>query len=153
MGFDKYGFYTYNEMVLPTLIFMGLFGLGGNMILWIAQMKNIPDSMYEVAKLEGASYLRVVFSIIIPMCTPMIFYILITNVIGSLQTFSSVYMLITPANQMALNFFVVYAYNQAFGAFNMGYACALSWILFVVIGILTFVMFKTSRWVFYGEEQ
>ena len=152
VGLPEYGWYTFNETVLPTLIFMGLFSLGGNMILWLAQLKNIPDAMYEVARLEGAGYLRVVFSIMIPMCTPMIFYILITNIIGSLQTFSNVYMLITPANQMALNFYVVYAYNQAFGAFNMGYACALSWILFVIIGLLTMVMFKTSKWVFYGEE-
>lgn len=152
LGLPSYGFYTYNETVLPTLIFMGMFSLGGNMVLWLAQIKNIPESLYEVAKLEGASYLRVVLRIVIPMSTPMIFYILVTNMIGSLQTFSNVYMLITPANQRALNFFVVYAYNQAFGAFNMGYACALSWILFAIIGILTFVLFKTSKWVFYGEE-
>lgn len=152
LGFEKYGFYTFPETVFPTLIFMSLFTLGSNMVLWIAQIKSIPDTMYEAATLEGAGFFVKTFAITIPMCTPMIFYVLITSIISSLQVFSNVFVLITPGNQDALLFYVVNIYNVAFAEFDMGYACALSWILFLIIAGMTLVVFKTSKWVFYGEE-
>lgn len=152
MGLPKYGFYSMPETVLPTLIFMGLFSLGGGMILWIAQLKGIPESLYEASKLEGAGFWTNTFRITIPMCTPMIFYNLITGIIGSLQTFAGAFMLITPANAEQLDFIVVRIYNTAFGSMDMGLACALSWLLFLMIALLSMLVFKTSRWVFYGEE-
>ena len=86
------------------------------------------------------------------MCTPMIFYNLVMGVINGLQTFASVYLLRTPLNQDAMNFFVVHIYEKAFGTFTMGYACALSWLLFAIIAVLSAVMFKLSKWVYYGES-
>lgn len=152
LGWPKYGFYSMPETVLPTLIFMGLFSIGGGMILWIAQLKGIPETLYEASRLEGAGFWTNTFRITIPMCTPMIFYNLITGIIGSLQTFAGAFMLITPANSEQLDFIVVRIYNTAFGSMDMGYACALSWLLFLLIAVLSAVVFKTSRWVFYGEE-
>lgn len=152
LGLPPYGFYSEPETVLPTLIFMGLFSLGGGMILWIAQLKSIPENLYEASRLEGAGFWTNTFYITVPMCTPMIFYNLITGIIGSLQTFAGAFMLITPANAEQLDFIVVHIYNTAFGSLDMGAACALSWLLFLIIAVLSAVVFKTSRWVFYGEE-
>lgn len=152
LGLPSYPFYSDASTVMPTLIFMSLFNLGGSMVLWIAQLKTIPEELYEVGKLEGAGFFTRTFKITVPMCTPMIFYNLVMGVINGLQTFASVYLLRTPLNQDAMNFFVVHIYEKAFGTFTMGYACALSWLLFAIIAVLSAVMFKLSKWVYYGES-
>ncbi len=156
IGFPASDFFMNKYTAMPTLIFTGMFGLGGGMVLWIASLKNIPPELYEAADLEGASYFVKLFKITIPMCSPVIFYNLITGVIGSLQTFGGVYVITGggggPDN--SLLFYVMNIYNQAFSSrLAMGYASALSWILFLIIGLLTAIMFKTSKWVYYGGEQ
>ena len=104
--------------------------------------------------LDGASKLRQIFSITIPMSSAMIFYNLINGVIGSMQMFGS--FLITdnggrgPDN--SLYFISVRIYQEAFVSFNMGYASALAWILFFVIACMSALLFKHSKWVFYGED-
>jgi len=154
LGFESFRFFTDAKTAMPTLIFLGFFGLGGNMVLWLAALKNVPSGLYESAQIDGAGPLRRLFNITVPMCTPMIFYNLLMGIIGSLQTFSSVYILTagTAGTDRALFFYLMYIYGQAFSAFNMGYACALSWILFAIIAVLTYFVFKTSKWVFYGED-
>ena len=146
-----YQFYNSAETVLPSLIFMSLFGRGGGMVLWIAQLKGIPESLYEAASLDGANFFVRTFRITLPMCTPMIFYNLIMGIIGGLQIFTQVLLLRNPNNSEALNFFVLHIYDNAMGNNMMGYASALSWILFVIIAAITAVTFKTSKWVYYGE--
>lgn len=146
-----YQFYNSAETVLPSLIFMSLFGMGGGMVLWIAQLKGIPESLYEAASLDGANFFVRTFRITLPMCTPMIFYNLIMGIIGGLQIFTQVLLLRNPNNSEALNFFVLHIYDNAMGNNMMGYASALSWILFVIIAAITAATFKTSKWVYYGE--
>ena len=83
-----YQFYNSAETVLPSLIFMSLFGMGGGMVLWIAQLKGIPESLYEAASLDGANFFVRTFRITLPMCTPMIFY----NLIMGAQLFRAAYL-------------------------------------------------------------
>ena len=145
-------FFSSKDTAMATFIGMGMFGIGGNIILWTAQLKNISQTMYEAADIEGASVFRKLFFITIPLSTPMIFYMFVTGVIGSLQVFAQSFLL-TGVAPDALNFYVVYVYNQAFSRMSMGYASALSWMLFIVIGLITMLIFRTSKWVYYGEEQ
>lgn len=153
LGLASCGFLSMPDTALATFISIGLFGLGGNMVLWIAQFKNIPVAMYEAADIEGASKLKKLLKITIPMSTPMIFYMLILGIIGSLQVFSSSFLVSGGAGpENSLLFYVVNVYVEAFRWMNMGYASALSWILFAVIALLTAVITKTSKWVFYGED-
>ena len=153
VGLPNYTFFESNDTAFQSFIFMGLFGIGSGMILWLSQLKNIPKTLYESADLEGASELEQLFSITIPMCTPTIFYTLVTNIIGAFQVFDLAYMFHTPLNETALDFFVLYIYEQAFGRFGgMGYASALSWVLFLIIAALSALVFKTSDWVYYGED-
>lgn len=155
VGLPTSKFFMDKTTAMPTLIFTGLFGLGGGMILWIAALKNISPDLYEAADIEGANVFVKLFCITIPMCSPVIFYNLITGVIGALQTFGGVYVLTGGGGGVdnSLLFYVMNIYNQAFSSrFAMGYASALSWILFFIIGVLTFIMFKTSKWVYYGGE-
>ena len=150
-GMNPYTFYEAKETVLPTLLFISLFSLGGSTIMWLAQMKNVPTEMYESADLDGANYFQKLFFITIPMTTSMLFYMLIMSTIGGLQAFGNVYPLIDVAGK-EVEFIVVQIYMSAYVSGDLSYACALSWFLFVIIGILTAFVFKTSKWVYYGEE-
>ena len=153
VGLPNYTFFEMNETAFQSFILVGLFGIGSGMILWLSQLKNIPKTLYESADLEGANGLQKLLCITIPMCTPTIFYTLITSIIGTFQVFDLAYMFTNPLNQKTLNFFVLYIYQQAFGRFGqMGYASALSWILFLIIAALSALVFKTSKWVYYGED-
>lgn len=140
---------------LVTVISLNFFSLGSSLLLWLSSMKGISAELYEYADIEGANVWTKIFKITVPMCSPMIFYNLIMGIITSLQTFNSVYVLTngTAGPKDSLLFFVTNIYVTAFGKTpQIGYASALSWILFVIIGLLTTVVFKTSRWVFYNEE-
>ena len=153
IGLPNYTFFERNETAFQSFIMVGLFGIGSGMILWLSQLKNIPKTLYESADLEGANGLQKLLCITIPMCTPTIFYTLITSIIGTFQVFDLAYMFHNPLNQKTLNFFVLYIYQQAFGRFGqMGYASALSWVLFLIIAALSALVFKTSKWVYYGED-
>ena len=151
IGIGPFTFYEAKETVLSTLLFISLFSMGGGTIMWLAQMKNVPAELYESADLDGANYFSKLFFITIPMTTSMLFYMLITQVIGGLQTFGNVYPLKDVAGR-EVDFIVVQIYENAYVNGELSYACALSWFLFVIIGILTAFIFKTSNWVYYGEE-
>lgn len=156
IGIGRLQFFESASSSMPTLIVMGLWGLGGGMVLWLSSLKNVPQNLYEAAEIDGANgFIRLIY-ITIPMCTPIIFYNLVLNVINSLQTFGSVLTLTggSAGADDSLLFYMMKVYNDAFNISGktMGLACAESWMLFVVIALLTAVIFKTSRWVFYGEE-
>lgn len=152
LGIAPFAWFSSADTALASLFITSLFNLGGGTIIWIAQMNGIPDSLLESAEVEGAGYFRKLFSIIIPCCTPMIFYTLITGVIGGLQTFSNVFVLMNDANGTSLNFYVIGIYTLAFGKNAFGYACAQSWLLFIIIAILSAFMFKLNKFVVYGED-
>ena len=157
IGFERFTFFTSSETAMFSFILTGLWTLGGGMILWLSALKNVPAELYEAANIDGASAFVKLIKITLPMCTPMFFYNLIMNVIGSLQTFGQVMTLTggTAGPDDSLLFYVFKVYNDAFNisAKTMGLACAESWVLFAFISLLTFLMFKTSKWVFYGEEE
>ena len=148
-----YSFFEENSTALKSFIFMGCFGVGSGMILWLSQLKNIPKTLYESADLEGAKVFQKLFAITIPMCTPTIFYTLITNIIGTLQIFDMAYIFWTGMNDKTLGFMVLWIHRTAFGDDpNLAYASALSWLLFLLIAALSAIVFKTSKWVYYGED-
>jgi multiple sugar transport system permease protein len=154
MGFKPYTFYEAPGSVLPTMLITGIFSWGGTSIMWLAQMQNVPKELYESAQLDGANYFQKTFKITIPMTTSMLFYVIVTSIIGGIQTFSSVYPLLDVAGA-EVRFFVVMIYQYAYDFTvdnGMSLACSLSWFLFVIIAILTAFIFKTSKWVYYGEE-
>lgn len=152
----SFPFYSDPDTVLPTLLIINVFTWGGTAIMWLSQMQNIPKELYESAELDGATYLSQTIKITIPMSTSMMFYVIVTSMIGGIQAFTNVYPLYSRyEGEPKLNFIVVYIYNNAFGAVEngMSLACALAWVLFLVIAVMTFILFKTSKkWVYYGEE-
>ena len=153
-GLRAYTFLEAPKTSMITLFITNLWGLGGGMILWLAAFNNIPRTMYEAADIDGAKSFVKFAKITVPMSTPTIFYNLITGVIGSLQ-FNGTLML-APMNgrgyDNSVYFIAVKIYRDAFLRMKFGYASAAAWILFLIIGVLVILMFRTSKWVFYGDE-
>lgn len=153
LGLPKCRFFVGENTAMATLIFTNLWTLGGTMVLWLASLKNVPVEQYEAAELDGAGFFRKTFSVTIPNCSPIIFYNLITGIIASLQTFTNVYAITGGSAGVndCLYFFVMKIYNETFLNHQLGYGAALSWVFFVIIGLLTLLVFKTSKWVYYDD--
>lgn len=142
----------------PSLILMKLWSVGGSMLLYLASMQGVSKSLYEAAEIDGANTWKQFRHITIPMITPVIFFDVVTSLIGGFQIFQEAYVMSSngeggPAN--SLLFYNLYMWRQAFENFNMGYAMAMSWILFVIVFVLTLINLKLApRWVHYeGEEK
>ena len=152
IGLPENTFFSSAKTSLFAVLFMGLWGIGGGMILWLSAFKIIPDSGYEAADLDGAGVFTKVFKITIPLSTSMIFYNLIMGLIGAMQVNST--LIYAPREgrgyENSVYFVGVKIYREAFVRNNLGYASAIAWVLFIVIAILTLVCFKTNKWVYYG---
>ena len=137
---------------LPALIVMSVWGVGGSMLIYLAALQGIPTSLYEAATIDGAGHWTKFRHITIPMISPVLLLNLIMGVIGSFQVFTQAFIMTNGGPNYATLFYVLYLYQHAFQWFNMGYASALAWVLFVVILVCTFLILNLSReWVYYEE--
>jgi len=130
--------------VIPSLILMSLWGAGGGIIIYLSGLQGIPTEIYEAASIDGANAVRRLFSITVPMMTPVLFLQLVLGFIGSFQVFTSAYIMTRGGPGNASLFYVLYIYRNAFQYFEMGYACALSWVLTLVIVAVTLLLFWTA---------
>jgi multiple sugar transport system permease protein len=138
--------------IKPALVMMSLWGVGAPVILYLAALQDVPRHLYEVADLDGASFLQKTWNITLPMISPVILFNTIIAVINWLQYFSESFIITAgtgnPAN--AALFYVLYLYQRAFRDLQMGYASALAWLLFVVTLGITLLILRFSRhWVYY----
>jgi multiple sugar transport system permease protein len=138
---------------LPAIIIMSLWTVGGSMIIYLAGLQGIPSQLYEAVDIDGGSWLAKLRNVTIPMMTPIVFYNLIMGIIGSFQVFTDAYIMTNGGPHNATLFYVLYLYRNAFQYFEMGYASALAWVLFLMTLGLTIVVFKSSPlWVYYEGE-
>jgi len=138
------------EWVIPSLIIMSLWGIGGGIIIYLASLQGIPTELYEAAEIDGAGVYHKLRSITLPMMSPVMFFNLIMGIIGSFQVFTQAYVMTDGGPHFASLFYVLYLYRHAFKYFRMGYASALAWILFLILLGLTLVVFRSaSLWVYY----
>jgi multiple sugar transport system permease protein len=147
----------------PGMVVMSVWYVGAPMIILLAGLNGIPKSLYEAADVEGAGMFRKFWSITIPMLSPTLFFIILTQVIGAFQVFNSAYVISTAVGnggaassnpgdpQQSLLFYEVYMYTKfAPPLRDVGYACALSWIIFLVIMAVTGLqLYLSRRWVYY----
>jgi multiple sugar transport system permease protein len=148
------------QYALWGLIIMSPWGIGGEMLIFLAGLRGIPKSLYEAAEIDGAGKPATFFNITIPMLSPAIFFNLVMAIIGSFQSFDTAYVISSTRAGTAGDplqstmFFMIYLYKKAFGDLQMGYASALGWILFVIIMILTLLVVRSSSvWVYYETER
>jgi multiple sugar transport system permease protein len=148
----------------PGMIVMGMWWIGGNVLIYLAGLKSIPRSLYEAGAIDGAVGWAKIRHITLPMLSPTIFFQVVTSIIGAFQIFTTA--LILSGSDDALGgpmqsmlFYVLYLYNRAFGklgvgGLQMGYSAAMAWILFAIILIVTLLQLRISkRWVYYESGE
>lgn len=139
---------------LSTLIILNVWTFGSPMVIFLAGLRQIPEELYEAARVDGASIIRTFGNITVPLLTPIIFFNLILQTIGSFQAFTQAHVISggTGGPVDSTLFYTLYIYQQAFVSFDMGYASALAWLLLLAIGLITALHFLLSKyWVFYGD--
>ena len=141
------------NLAKPSLIIIGLWGVGATMVVFLAGLQNIPHDVYDAASVDGANFWNRYRSITLPLLSPVILFNLIIGIIGAFQSGFSIVFVWTahgqgPDNSILL--YILYLYNNAFQYFKMGYAALLAWMLFLIVLLVTGVNFLVSRsWVYY----
>lgn len=135
---------------LPGLIVMSLWNTGATMVIFLAGLQGIPLELYEAAEIDGAGRARQFWSLTVPLMTPIILFNLVIGIIGSFQVFTQAFVMTNGGPANATLFYMLYLYRVAFQYSEMGYASAMAWVLFLIILLLTLLIFRSSgRWVYY----
>lgn len=137
------------KMALIPLILMTVWQFGSSMIIFAAGLKQIPVTYYEAAKIDGANRFKSFLHITLPGLSPVILYNLIMQTISAFMSFTQAFVITKGGPNDATNFYALYMYDYAFKYYDMGYASAMSWVMLVIMSLLTLLIFKTSKhWVF-----
>lgn len=135
----------------PALALLALWGAGNSMVIYLAGLQDVPVDLYEAADLDGAGWWSKTRNVTLPMLSPVILFNLIMGIIGALQVFAEPYVMF-PGGSPARStyFYTMYLFDNAFRYHKMGYACAMGWIMFVIILLLTMLALRLSeRHVYY----
>ena len=152
IGITPPGWIWDKTTVIPTLVMLNLWNTGGPMVIFLAGIKSIPQVYYEALTIDGGNSFHKLIYITIPMVTPTIFFNTIMAIIGSLQVFTQGYIMTEGGPGNASLFYCLYLYRKAFQNAEMGYACALAWLLFIIVLALTLIVLKSqNRWVYYSD--
>lgn len=136
--------------VLPSYLLIAVWGAGGGILTYIVGLKDIPNDLYEAARIDGAGFWNRLRKITLPLMTPVLYYNLIMGIVAAFRKFTDAYIIGGAGNEG--RFYMVNLYENAFSYYRMGYATALAWILFVIILSLTLFINATSKkWMFGGE--
>ena len=155
LGVDGPGWIANEKWSKPSLILMSLWGVGAAMVIFLAGLAEVPQSLYEVADIDGAGRWAKFRHVTLPMLTPTILFNLVMGLIGAFQYFTQVYVMTGgrggPVDSTML--YALYLYRNSFYYLRMGYASAMAWLLFIVILAATLlVLVSSKRWVhYYGE--
>jgi len=145
--------------MLPSFIMIALWGVGGSAVIYLAGLQNIPASLYEAARVDGATGFQGFFRITLPLLSPTIFFQVVLGLIGVFQTFTPAYIATQTSATVggplqAGLFYMLYIYTRGFENLQMGYASALAWILTAFILVVTVLVLRSSRyWVYYENDR
>jgi multiple sugar transport system permease protein len=155
LGIQGPGWLKDPNYALLALTIMSLWGVGGAMIIYLAGLQGVPTDLYDAAKVDGANVVQRFFSVTLPMMTPVLFYNLVLGLIGTFSYFTTAFLVGGESGGPLKStlFYNLNLYRTAFKYFDMGQASALAWVLFVIILVLTALIFRSSElWVFYEGE-
>ncbi|WP_125773255.1 carbohydrate ABC transporter permease [Antribacter gilvus] len=153
-GIQGEGWVSHPDYALGTLIVLNVWTFGSPMVIFLAGLRQIPQMYYEAASIDGASKVRQFITITVPLLSPIVFFNLVLQVIGSFQSFTQAYVVSggTGGPADSTMFYTLYLYLKGFGSLDMGYASAMAWFLLLIIGGMTAVNFVASKyWVFYDD--
>jgi multiple sugar transport system permease protein len=154
VGIQGVGWISNPDTALGTIILLNVWTFGAPMLIFLAGLRQIPSLYYEAARVDGASKRQQFFTITLPMLTPIIFFNLVLQIIGSFQSFTQAFIVSGgdggPVDSTM--FYTLYLYQKGFAQLDMGYASALAWGLVIIIGAFTAINFFAARyWVFYDD--
>ena len=142
------------KTALYGIVIISLWGLGGSAVIYLAGLQNIPQHLYEAARVDGANGWQQFRHVTLPMLSPIIFYQVVIGLIGVFQTFTSAYVATQGGPLQSTYFYMLHIYNKAWVSLRMGYASALAWILALIILLVTLLVFRSSPlWVHYEAER
>ena len=144
------------SLVYPSLVFLGIWGIGAGVIVNLAGLRGIPTELYDAAEIDGAGWWAQLRNVTLPMMSPVIFYTLVLGIVDVLQYFLVPLVLYNGTGEPngTTLFFNLYLYKQFFTFQNMSYGATLAWLLFAITLAITLVLFRTSRrWVYYAGER
>lgn len=154
MGLNTINWFGNEDLAIYPLILMAVWQFGSSMIIFAAGLKQIPTTYYEAAEIDGANGFQRFFKITLPCLSPIILYNLVMQTISAFMTFTQAFIITSGGPNNATMLYALYVYNQAFRYNNMGYACAMSWVMLILMSVITLIIFKTSKfWVFSESEQ
>ena len=149
MGLSTINWFGDEKLALYPLVLMSVWQFGSSMIIFAAGLKEIPITYYEAAKIDGANGFQSFFKITLPCLSPIILYNLVMQTISAFMAFTQAFVITKGGPNNGTMMYALYVYNQAFRYNNMGYACAMSWVMLVVMSLITLLIFKSSKmWVF-----
>jgi multiple sugar transport system permease protein len=148
-GLDGSNWIYSEDTAVPSLVLMHVWGFGNTMVIFLAGRQGVPASLYEAVALDGGGTWTKFRHVTLPFMTPTIFYNLVVGVIGTFQVFNQAYIMTKGGPNESTLFYIFYLYTKAFNDSEMGYASALAWVLFVIVLIVTVLLFRNSRWVYY----
>ncbi|MEW9671159.1 carbohydrate ABC transporter permease [Ammoniphilus sp. 3BR4] len=136
---------------LPAIIILTVWAnVGYNMVIYLAGLQNIPKDLYEAAKMDGAGPIASFFHVTLPMLSPTTFFVVITSIIQSFQVFVTIFIMTQGGPGTSTSVLTFYIYQAGFSFYQMGYASAMAWILFIIIFAITFVQWQgQKKWVNY----
>ena len=153
LGLPALGWFSDPNWAMPGLILVSLWSTGNMMVIYLAGLLDVPRELHEAATIDGASAWQRTLRITIPLLTPIILFNVIIGLIGGFQYFIQPYIITQGGPADSTLVYALYLYQNAFSYFRMGYASAMAWVLFVVIMIMTLLVFRSSgRWVFYRNR-
>ena len=141
------------KWVMPALVIMSIWGIGGDIIMYLAGLQAVPKDLYEAATLDGARFWKKLFHITIPSMSPIILFTFLTSLIATLQTFSQAYIMTSGGPNHATLFYAYYLYQNGVVYKKMGKACAMAWLFFIAVMLLSLVVLKVSGKVVYYESE
>lgn len=142
------------HFAMPAFIIMGIWGVGGAMVVYLAALQGVPEELYESARIDGASSWKQFRHVALPLLTPAIFYQLVVGTMYALQMFTQAYLMTGGGPDDSTLFYGLYLFKNAFEWMKMGYASAMAWILFLVVLFITAIHFTMAkRWVYYEGQR
>lgn len=154
MGWPTIPFLSSPELAKPSLIMIYIWAQGTAVVIFLAALQDVPRSLYDAALVDGANAWNRFWNVTVPLCTPVILFNFIMGIIWAFQDFTLPFVLTGGGPMKSTEFYVVSLYRNAFVQFSIGKASAMAWILFLIILILSVILFRTSaRWVYYGGEK
>jgi multiple sugar transport system permease protein len=156
VGISTGGWVASPRYALLVIVVLAVWQFGAPMVIFLAGLKQIPQELYDASSVDGAGWWRTLWSVTLPMLSPVIFFNMVLETIHAFQAFTGAFVISSgrggPADSTL--FYTLYLYQKGFTEYRMGYASAMAWLLVLAIAAVTAVLFRTARiWVFYAGEE